>query len=170
MLVPYHNKGLDIFFTWFTYLGDGIFVLLLGIVFIIRKMKWQGIAILVSYALSGLLAQVLKHIFPSPRPAVFFREIGQQFYEIPGVTLMNSMASFPSGHTASAFALMSILTSLYPRSRWNVAWCILAVAVGYSRMYLGNHFLEDVVCGAGIGMMASFCTIVLLKSISEKYQ
>jgi membrane-associated phospholipid phosphatase len=161
-LVPFHSKALDIFFTCFTYLGDGIFILLLAVVAIIRKYKWPGIAIIVSYALSGLVSQVIKQFFPSPRPAVFFREMGQSFYEIPGVTLMKSMASFPSGHTASAFALFSVLVLMNPRSGWNILWLILAVAVGYSRIYLGNHFLVDVLCGAVIGVLSGMATIFLL--------
>ncbi len=161
-LVPYHSKALDVFFTCYTYLGDGIFILLLAVVAFIRKYKWPGIAIIVSYALSGLLSQVIKQFFPSPRPAVFFRELGQSFHEIPGVTLMKSMASFPSGHTASAFALFSVLVFINPHSKWNTLWFILAVGVGYSRIYLGNHFLADVLCGAVIGVLSGMATVILL--------
>ncbi len=167
LLVPYHSKPLDMFFICFTYLGDGIFILLLAVVAIILKYKWQGIAILVSYALSGLLSQVIKLVFPSPRPAVFFRALGKSFYEIPGVTLTKSMASFPSGHTASAFALMGILVLLYPRSKWNSLWLILSVGVGYSRIYLGNHFLADVLCGAVIGVFSGMATILLLSFFTK---
>ena len=162
LLVPYHNKALDVFFTGFTYLGDGIFILILAALFFIRRYKETGLAIIVSYALSGLPAQLLKYFIPSPRPAVFFRELGKDFYEIPGVTLMNSMASFPSGHTASAFALMTILVLYNPHSKWNVLWCVLAVAVAYSRMYLGNHFLADVVSGAVLGIIGAFATTAIL--------
>lgn len=168
LLVPYHSKAWDVFFTWFTYLGDGIFILLLAVVMLIRKYKWPGIAIILSYALSGLLAQAVKYFVPSPRPAVFFRETGTPFYEIPGVTLMKSMASFPSGHTASAFALMGVLVLLYPRSKWNVLLCILAVAVGYSRIYLGNHFLADVLCGAVLGIVGAFGTLAILSRFYKK--
>lgn len=167
LMVPYHSKAWDVFFTWFTYLGDGIFILLLAVVLLIRKYKWLGIAILVSYALSGLMSQGVKFFFPSPRPAVYFRELGKPFYEIPGVTLMKSMASFPSGHTASAFALMGVLVLVYPRSKWNILFCLLAVAVGYSRMYLGNHFLSDVLWGAVLGVAASFGTMTILQVIKK---
>jgi len=154
-LVPYHHKWLDVFFTWFTYLGDGLFILLLAMFLIVRKIKWTGIAVIATYAISGILSQSVKYFFPSPRPAVFFREAGMDFYEIPGVTLMKSMASFPSGHTASAFALMATLVLCYPRSRWNLLWLLLAVLIGYSRMYLGNHFLLDVLCGAMLGVLSA---------------
>ncbi|MEO7310853.1 MAG: phosphatase PAP2 family protein [Chitinophagaceae bacterium] len=161
-LVPYHSKALDLFFTVFTYLGDGIVILLLAVVLLIRKKKWIGVAIIVSYALSGLLAQLAKYIHPSPRPAVFFRQLGLPFHEIPGVTLMNSMASFPSGHTTSAFALLVVLILFYPKSKWNLLWLFLAVAVGYSRIYLGNHFLADVTAGATLGIISAFGTVRIL--------
>jgi len=167
-LVPHHTKWLDVFFTWFTYLGDGIFILLVAVVFLVRKYKWQGIAIIVSYAVSGVVAQTLKFFFPSPRPAVFYRNLGLPFYEIPGVTLMHSTASFPSGHTASAFALMGILVLLWPSSKWNGLWCILAVAVGYSRIYLGNHFLVDVVAGAAIGIITACTTVFVINRFLNK--
>lgn len=161
MLVQRHYSFLDRFFTWFTFLGDGIFILLLVLIFFLRKNKFAAVNILFSYALSGLAVQVLKNLFPFPRPAVLFREAGKEFYAIPGVTLMNSNASFPSGHTASAFALMATLLLLYPASKWNPLWIALAAAVGYSRIYLGNHFLVDVTAGALIGTVSAFISLLL---------
>lgn len=166
-LVFFHSKGLDIFFTWFTYLGDGIFILSLGIILFFRS-RMLGVSIIFSYLLSGLMVQILKNIFSSPRPAVLFREMGKPFYEIPGVTLMKSTASFPSGHTASAFALVTILILMYPKSKWSSLWLILAIAVGYSRIYLGNHFLMDIMAGAFIGITSGFAAVYILRKFIFK--
>jgi undecaprenyl-diphosphatase len=58
-------------------------------------------------------------------------------------------ASFPSGHTAGSFAAATALTTFYPRDAPLLVG--LAAAVGVSRVYLGHHFLGDVLAGAGMG-------------------
>lgn len=59
--------------------------------------------------------------------------------------------SFPSGHTATAFALSYGLSSFYPQTRWLV-WP-LAAGVGLNRVITVRHFPSDVVAGAWIGFM-----------------
>lgn len=164
-LTPFHSNPFDIFFTCYTYLGDGIFILSLAVILAVVKRKMLAAGIFLSYCLSGFVAQILKNAFPAPRPAIYFKSLGRFVYSIPHVTLTASQASFPSGHSASAFALLGILLLLYPKNKWNFLFIFLALLVGYSRMYLSNHFLLDVLGGATIGIFTGMLAYVLLQKI-----
>jgi undecaprenyl-diphosphatase len=69
--------------------------------------------------------------------------------------------SFPSGHTATTFALALVLAWHFPV--WAVPLFLLAAVIGYSRVYVGVHFLSDVVAAAVIGMVSA--ALVLLKFV-----
>jgi undecaprenyl-diphosphatase len=70
--------------------------------------------------------------------------------------------SFPSGHTAVAFAAATVLTWLAPRAA--PAFFALALAIGYSRIYVGVHWPLDVVGGAVLGT----ATALLLLAIARR--
>jgi len=76
------------------------------------------------------------------RGSPYFRPPFSGFRELSGLT-------FPSGHTALAFATFVVLAAAFPRARW---WFLaLACGVGASRVLMGEHFVSDVVAGAGVG-------------------
>jgi len=149
----YHRSALDTFFINFTYLGDGIFTFVVFIILLYLRRFSQALQIITAYVLSGLLALLLKNVFSMPRPKQFFPP-GEYAYFIDGVTL-TGFASFPSGHSTSVFALATLLALFEKNKKWNVVYLLCAVAVGYSRIYLGQHFLGDVLVGACIGTMTA---------------
>jgi hypothetical protein len=65
--------------------------------------------------------------------------------------------SFPSGHTAAAFATAEFLRQEYKDvSPWyGVAGYVMAAATGYLRMYNDKHWVGDVAAGAGIGIIST---------------
>jgi undecaprenyl-diphosphatase len=79
----------------------------------------------------------------------------------PLVTIPHSH-SFPSGHTATAFAGAMMLSYLVPRAA--PAFFVLAAAIAYSRLYVGVHFPLDVVGGAVIGL----ATALLLLAVGRR--
>ena len=74
---------------------------------------------------------------------------------IDGVEVITGVSSFPSGHTLSAFALFGIIAMIYTEKRWLALSCfVISAGVALSRVYLGHHFLKDIVFGAFCGPSA----------------
>jgi undecaprenyl-diphosphatase len=65
--------------------------------------------------------------------------------------------AFPSGHTAFAFAGATILADRYPKLR--IPLYIGAGLVGVSRIYLGRHYVSDVVGGAAVGTITGMLVL-----------
>ena len=148
-LNPYHRTTLDTIFSWITFLGDGVFTLIVFVILLLKR-KWSwATQIIAAFLISGLLAQIFKRLFSEPRPKTFF-QTGVYPYFIDKVTRIG-FASFPSGHTTTIFALATLLAIFSKDWRTRTACLIGAVVVGYSRIYLGQHFLGDVLMGSCIG-------------------
>ncbi len=69
--------------------------------------------------------------------------------------------SFPSGHTITAFAIITPLLALYPEHAFALSFCALSIAS--SRIILGMHFLSDVIAGASIGTILGISSLRLLR-------
>ncbi len=155
MLNGYHSGSLDLFFKYFTEAGGLIpFVIL----FILLFYNYRAAAfIAATLALSSSISRICKEIFNASRPLVVFENHNIEFPIVQGVDLHRSL-SFPSGHTTTAFAVFLALAMLSKNSWIKISCLIIALLAGYSRIYLSQHFLEDVVAGSLIGI---FSTVVL---------
>lgn len=176
-LNPWHYKPLDYLFRWLTMLGDGIFIISLALLLFILKKRFLSLMIVGGYLLSGIPVQIIKSYIDAARPAVFLKGINYDHF-VEGVTLHN-YNSFPSGHTTSAFALAVIL-AINVKNKWfGLFFLFLAAMVGYSRIYLSQHFMEDVFVGSLIGVLTGVVTYLFLekwirkitaKKVVEKHQ
>ena len=74
--------------------------------------------------------------------------------------------SFPSGHTSAAFTLFCLVAILLPRPYryWGVVFFILALLIGYSRIYLAAHFFLDVYVGSIIGTIFTLIVLAIMNS------
>jgi membrane-associated phospholipid phosphatase len=152
-LNPYHRGALDTFFVNVTFLGDGMFAGIICLIFLVLRRWSRALQLIAAFAVSALVAQIMKNLFSMPRPKQFF-PAGQYNYFIDGVTHIG-FASFPSGHSTSVFALATLLAIFDSNKRGNIFYLLAAIAVGYSRIYLGQHFLGDVLVGSGIGVLTA---------------
>jgi membrane-associated phospholipid phosphatase len=105
-------------------------------------------------ATAGLADDVLKVIFGRARPFMWLAGDTSGFHPFRFKSQFNS---FPSGHTTTSFAAAIALGALFPRLR--VAFFLVAMAIGASRVVQDVHYLSDVVAGATLGM--TIATVVL---------
>jgi lipid A 4'-phosphatase len=106
--------------------------------------------IFAAVGVSGLLVDFLKIFIGRTRPKLLFADGA---YDLTWFGLRADHWSFPSGHAATAAALMTALWCLWPRPFW--LYVAAATLVAASRVITGQHFLSDVVAGAAIGVLAT---------------
>jgi membrane-associated phospholipid phosphatase len=153
-----HAPWLDILFKTWTLLGDGMVVLVIvGIMLFVRVDYF--LIVFAGYAISGLSVQLLKRLFFStyPRPVKYFELnlTDQELYLVPGVEL-HHWFSFPSGHTATAFGVFFCIALISNNKIFQFLLFVAALGVGFSRMYLSQHFLVDVTGGAAMGITGGY--------------
>lgn len=149
-LNPFHSKPLDLIFMIYTNVGDGLFSIGIFLLLLWLRRPLPGWEIVFAFLLSGLVVQVVKNIFPMPRPKTLLGDAHYAYF-IDGITHVGN-ASFPSGHTATAFGTALILSLFAKNKKYSLLYLFAAFLVAYSRIYLGQHFLQDVLGGALIGV------------------
>ncbi len=155
LLINGHDSDFaDYFFRLITNLGDGIVFLpiLLGLLFIRFYYSFIGIAIWVCHGLFCAFAK--RVLFASARrpKAILDNDL---LHFVPNVDVYSAY-SFPSGHTATIFGLAVFLSLIIKNRFASILLLAIALLVGYSRIYLLQHFLIDVVAGAFIGSGVAF--------------
>jgi membrane-associated phospholipid phosphatase len=163
-----HHPILDFFFANITHLGDGLILIIPFVLFIFHKYCYLALL-----TFSSLIHLVLVHIGKKwvfhgmPRPAEFLKDI--PFYEIPGIEL-HHWGSFPSGHTTTVFMLASFFYLVLPKKiKAHSILMGIAFLVGFSRVYLMQHFLMDVWAGALLGISSTLIAyFIVLKAFSKK--
>lgn len=154
----------DFFFRYLTYMGDGVFAAFMVLLALIYKVRF-GVAGLLGLIVSSIITQLLKrqvfnHIH---RPAKVFEEVAVDLHFVDGVELHHNF-SFPSGHATAAFSVFFLLAILFKRPAWQLMCFVLAMLIAFSRVYISQHFFEDIFAGSIIGTMATALAFVWLEN------
>ena len=158
-----HTPFLDTIIPFFTNLVDWLPYLIVVLLLFYRA-GWSTF-LASNLLLTTLIVQPIKHIVHAPRPITWFAD------NMPDVTLplvegvrMNHWLSFPSGHTATFFALFFcvsiILCAENVKGKYILSFlCFLCASFGaYTRIYLSQHFALDIFAG----ILIAVCSTLIL--------
>lgn len=143
------------FFSLATKGGEWVGLMLVLLILLWFKFRW-GLALLAMTPAVSLVANLAKGLFRQPRPGRYFRELGiwEQINTVPGIEVHQGLTSLPSGHTMAGFAFFGLLAfCLSNKHGAALAAFAAACTVGLSRIYLVQHFEEDVLLGAVLGVL-----------------
>ncbi len=154
------NSVLDTFFLWITFISSEVIIfLILTALFLGKKDKRVWILPLwVSFGISTIASFILKVTIQRLRP-----------FQLGLISLLSSLKdsysvwnfSFPSNHAMLAFCAIPILSEQYPKLK--KVWIGLAILIAFSRIYLGLHFVSDVIFGAFAGYLIGLMVVKLEK-------
>ncbi len=135
------------------------------------KKKWTRvfISMLLALALAGAAARVIKIATGRTRPSVKIeaQHLTSQGAGWNGPRVSERFHAFPSGHTAASTAFFAVL--LFANWRIGLACLPIPLLIGFSRMYVGAHYLSDVVCAAILGILSALVvTRLLLHQIENR--
>lgn len=142
---------LDFVMRFFSVIGNtGLCWIVLGAVLLLyKKTRRAGFDMLLCLAIAWMTNDlVVKNLAARPRP----------YDVIEGLTvLVGRLASysFPSGHASSSFAAATALCIAF-RGKGGAWFYLPAALIAVSRVYVGMHYLTDVVCGAALGTVVSY--------------
>jgi membrane-associated phospholipid phosphatase len=139
-------------------------------VIVVAGMWWAGrprlgFAWLVALIGGGLWVDGLKNAFDRPRPP----------YNTEFTTELTY--SFPSGHAASsavAYGMLAYCLALHWRKRWQRV-CLfggaaaLVLLIGFTRLYLGVHYLSDVLAGYALALAWVSLCVYVIELLRERF-
>jgi membrane-associated phospholipid phosphatase len=156
-MMNHQNEAVRNFMRYVSLLGDWPLHATAGLVLL--ALAWHRgseawtrifLAMLLAMLLAGVTGTVIKRTVPRARPSVHSEA------RWGGPRLSSKYHSFPSGHVGASTAFFGVL--FIARRRIGLACVPIPILIGLSRMYIGAHYLSDVICAAVLGTV---CALVV---------
>ena len=170
---------LDVVMTKISGIAIWVPLYLLIIYMVWRHYSWRGVlafavAIGVAIGLADIVSGIFKHqgiladLIPSfpARPRPMHTAEGLEFFT-NGYYTGNKFGTV-SGHSATIWAI-ALLSAIVLKRKWFTAlMMVVALLVCYSRIYLACHFPQDILLGAGVGVISALCGVGLFQVLKGK--
>jgi undecaprenyl-diphosphatase len=160
-MIEHQNPATRNFMRYVSFLGDwpshaAVGLVLLGLAWRRGSQKWARIflAMLLAMMLAGVAGTVIKRTVPRARPSAHAET------RWGGLHFSSKYHSFPSGHVGASTAFFGVL--LIARRRIGLACLPIPILIGVSRMYIGAHYLSDVLCAAVLGTLCALVVVHFL--------
>ena len=153
--ISFRNKTFDKIMPMITAAGNLGIVWIVIYVLLLTKSDYRllGKMILASLLITTIVGEgVMKHLIRRKRP--FHEDDEKELLITRPITY-----SFPSGHTASSFAVAAVF--IKTNNSASLIIIILASLIAFSRVYLGVHYPSDVLGGGIIGFFCGLLTVML---------
>lgn len=142
LVVGFRIPFLNYLFVWVTHAGSVFIVFIfMTTLFLWEERKKEWIPTLwATFCVTIGLVYLIKVLIYKARPF--------EALDIAVLTASN-LSSVVSGHTAIAFSAVPLLDKEFKKLKW--FWIVFAFLVGFSRVYVGAHYLSDAVLGGLVG-------------------
>ncbi len=108
------------------------------VLLLVLRRRWAVVYLIVASVMSTVVVKIVKNIASRPRP--------------DDILVTADFGSFPSGHSANAAAIVTVMALLFPSGRWiPVAGAVYVTLMMLSRTYLSAHWITDTIAGAILG-------------------
>ena len=161
----FHHPVCDQVMPYLTWLGDGWFIAFICFLSLFYEYRLSLLLILANLISSGITYFLKFQIYTEAnRPAEYFQ--GKASLHLVEGLDIHSHFSFPSGHATIVFATCAVLAVLPASHFLKGVLFLVALFAAYTRVYLSQHFFNDIFAGAGIGTITS----LILLTLFQKYQ
>ena len=157
------NGFFDFFFNMISFLGEQyVYIVVLGIIYYAYDKK-LGEYLAFTLFFTGLFNNTLKLVVNAQRPYEKYPDRATNLR--PGTSTGHS---FPSGHTQNFTAFLFAEGFYVKKARFFVIASVLAALMAISRMYLGVHFLEDVLASILLGILTAYVISKFFFTLDDK--
>jgi membrane-associated phospholipid phosphatase len=155
-------------FLILTSTGDGLIIIFAILVLLFFNTR-MAIQLMIIFLISTVIAHIFKDVLMEDmyRPYRVFKDAHISLRIVDGIE-MHEVSSFPSGHSMTAFSLLAFFAFYIRQHYIKFFFCVIAIMIAYSRVYLSQHFLMDILAGAIIGVVTVLLVMAYIK-ISDKY-
>jgi membrane-associated phospholipid phosphatase len=169
LINTHHSSFSDVLMYYTTWVGEGLTITIILLTLLGHaslRNWWYFTTALLCNVLPTIITQIIKNTVDAPRPLKYFGEPQWIHMQADWPKLFSH--SFPSGHSTGAFSMFCFLSMLLPKRYRFVGFIffLCALMVGYSRIYLAAHFLQDVYGGSIIGGLGA----LIIFAVMRRYQ